>query len=146
MSLLTHYGFDIREWLQGRDNRSPRVILSMARNLPEGSYLSARLSARHELTLREMKKALSTEDFDALMASQEELDDIDRLTSERMSWTLNNSLTAMLVNLATHAEEAVVGPAAWLDQKGESEQEPSEDGKPGRLQSFFAQIGGSNGA
>lgn len=142
MSLLTHYNFDIREWLQGRDTRSPVVILSMARNLPEGSYLSARLSAQHEITMREIKKTMNAEDFESLIKSQEDLSDLDRLTSERMSWTLHNSLTALLVNLSAQGDKPVVGPSTWLDSKSEVETQESEGGNPGRLQSFFAQMGG----
>ena len=142
MSLLTHYNYDLRDWIQGRDKRSPLVLLSMARNLPEGSLLSARLSAQHELHLREMKQTMSDEEFQELVESQSEMSDLERLTSERMSWNLQNSLTAMLVNMLAPGEEAVIGPSAWLKQEADEQKNDEEEPKPGRLQSFFAQMGG----
>lgn len=143
MSLLEHYGFDLREWLQSRDTRSPLVILSMARNLPEGSLLTARLSAQHELALRDFEAQMSSEEFKEFQSEIEGMEDIDRLTSEKQMWTMVPSLIAEQINLSVDSKEPVAGPLAMRKRMEDKKAELEAPEKGSLLSQFFKTMGGT---
>ena len=124
--------------MQGRDNRSPHLILSMVRNLPIESLLSATLSAQHEVALREFKSKMTEQEYEELVSEVEAEDELSKLIHEKQAWTLPNILLAMQVNQQAPGDEAIVGPSVWTEEEEVDEQ----DDMKAKVASFFKQMGG----
>lgn len=124
--------------MQGRDNRSPHLILSMVRNLPIESLLSATLSAQHEVALRELKSKMTEQEYEELVSEVEAEDELSKLIHEKQAWTLPNILLAMQVNQQAPGDEAIVGPSVWTEEEKVDEQ----DDMKAKVASFFKQMGG----
>ena len=124
--------------MQGRDNRSPHLILSMVRNLPIESLLSATLSAQHEVALREFKSKMTEQEYEELVSELEAEDELSKLIHEKQAWTLPNILLAMQVNQQAPGDEAIVGPSVWTEEEKVDE----KDDMKAKVASFFKQMGG----
>lgn len=124
--------------MQGRDNRSPHLILSMVRNLPIESLLSATLSAQHEVALRELKSKMTEQEYEELVSELETEDELSKLIHEKQAWNLPNILLAMQVNQQAPGDEAIVGPSVWTEEEKVDE----KDDMKAKVASFFKQMGG----
>lgn len=132
----------MRDWLQGRDNRSPVVILSMARNLPEGSPLVSVLSAQNELALRELKENIPADEYDEIIRQMNDIPELDRLVSEKRIWTWTNTLLAMQLNRSRSSEnEPVLGPEYMWPDKQKNKAKEEREPKKSMLENFFGARG-----
>lgn len=113
LDLKHTYGFDLVEFLAGGVASSPRLILSMIRNLPEGSrYVAAIAAEREESGVYDVQDS-------------EEPSPVDPIT-EHMTWTTDRVLMAQLINavnmLVRHSIQwekplnlPLVGPEKWRE-------------------------------
>lgn len=109
LDLKRTYGFDLVSFLAGTEAGSPRLILSMIHNLPEGTHYVAALTSAHE----------EREDINESVEDSE-----PDPTFENLMWTSDRVLMAQLINavntLVRHSIQwetppkiPIVGPAAW---------------------------------
>jgi len=114
---LKHYNFDIIGFLAGSVAGSPRSILTLIRNLPEGSLYVSKLRASAP----------------AKQADDDEPAEID-LFQENLTWTIDRVLMAQLINSVNmlvrysvnwsegnEPDLPILGPAAWRGEGPESQ-------------------------
>lgn len=113
LDLRHTYGFDLVGFLAGDVAGSPRLILAMIRNLPEGTrYVAALASAREESGEYEPTKS--------------EQDSRPDPITEHLTWTTDRILMAQLINavnmLVRYSVQwektpniPLVGPAVWRE-------------------------------
>ena len=113
LDLKHTYGFDLVSFLAGGVAGSPRLILAMIRNLPEGTrYVAALASAREESGEYELTESEQVSQPDPI--------------EEHMTWTNDRVLMAQLINsvnmLVRYSIQwekppqiPLVGPAAWRE-------------------------------
>lgn len=114
LDLKLTYGFDLVSFLSGDTAGTPRLILSLIYNLPEGTrYVAALASAREE-----------SGDYEL---SESEQDSQPDPITEHMTWTSDRLLMAQLINsvntLVRYSVQwektpdiPLVGPSAWRER------------------------------
>lgn len=137
LDLKLTYGFDLVSFLAGGVAGSPRLILSMIRNLPEGTrYVSALASAREESGEYELNESEQDSQPDPI--------------AEHMTWTSDRVLMAQLINsvnmLVRYSIQwenppniPLVGPAAWREG---GKKKPR---KPTSIMDVIQRVTGQNG-
>lgn len=120
LDLKLTYGFDLVGFLAGDVPGSPRLILAMIGNLPEGTrYVATLTSAREESADNTANESVDDSPPDPVM--------------EHMMWTSDRVLMAQLINsvntLVKYSVQwekvpdiPIVGPSAW---RGETKQSSS---------------------
>lgn len=113
LDLKLTYGFDLVDFLAGGVASSPRLILSMIHNLPEGSrYVAAITAEREESGMYDVQES-------------EEPSPVDPIT-EHLTWTTDRVLMAQLINAVNMLvrysiqwekplDLPLVGPEKWRE-------------------------------
>lgn len=136
--LLEAYGFDFQAWLRGEVNASPRYVLSLIGQLPEGSRYGLRYHFDHREELAEVAKESSKDaEYDSWMDSQ-------YWNGDRILWAQAINAIRELTMVAgagkwkkgKEPKYPVVGPAEWRD--GDSKNPTNSKASVSeRLQKYF---------
>lgn len=122
VDLKCEYSLDLGEFIRGEVNTSPRLVLAMIRNLPEGANFTAAQSAK--LTRESELNPQTNPDVPAAVDPVQEF----------KQWTEDRRLMAQLINavnlLVRHSVQwqkppniPLVGPSSW---RGEGETKPAK--------------------
>lgn len=111
---MEHYRLNLSEVLAGTVPSSPRLILTLLRNLPEGSRYAAAVASAPEAAAVHKKRAAQAAEADP--------------TLDQRTWTFDRMLMAQLINsinaLVRHTipwpqdktpDLPLVGPASWRE-------------------------------
>jgi hypothetical protein len=136
MDLLEYFRFDLVKFLAGEAHGSPRLILAMLRNVPEGSRYAAAFTSAPEAA------GMETPDVPV---------EIDPALDAR-TWNYDRQLMAQLINSVNTLVRysipweqgkapklPLVGPAQW---RGEGPQAPA---KPLSVMDVMTKLTGNNG-
>lgn len=136
MDLLEYFRFDLVKFMAGDVNSSPRLILTMLRNLPEGSRYAAAVTSAPEVVGIETPQA------------PVEVNPIQ----EARTWSHDRQLMAQLINSVNTLvrfsipweqgkapQLPLVGPASW---RGEGPKAPA---KPLTVMDVMTKLTGNNG-